>query len=92
MNFIFSLLNAKILPLFNAAVAVCSFCCCFVSTKTDVGKLLTSTVVDNKIEKITPKLYFKNQAILFYTEMLTQMDGLISFFYESFKGTKCFSL
>lgn len=55
----------QILPLFSAAVVVCSFCCCFVSTKTDVGKLLTSTMVDNKIAKISTKLYFKNQAISF---------------------------
>lgn len=58
----------NLLPLFNAAVVGCSFCCCFVSTSRLVGKLLTSTVVDIKIEKITPKLYFKNQAILFNTE------------------------
>lgn len=40
------------LPLFNAAEDEVSLCCCFASTNTDVGKLLTSTVVDNKIEKM----------------------------------------
>lgn len=58
----------KSLPLFNAVAVDCSFCCCFVSTKTDVGKPLTSTVADNKIEKITPTLYFKSHAILLNTE------------------------
>lgn len=56
--------NYKSLPLFSDVEVVCSFCWCFVSTKTDVGKLLTSTVVDNKIAKITSISHFMNLAIL----------------------------
>lgn len=67
----------QILPLFNAAV--CSFCCCFVSTKTDVGKLLTSTMVDNKIAKTTPKLYFKSLAILLKTRKKCTRQKNLSF-------------
>lgn len=72
----------KSLPLFNAVAVDCSFCCCFVSTKTDVGKPLTSTVADNKIEKITPTLYFKSHAILLNTEikiMYSNRRDLFSF-------------
>lgn len=69
--------HMQILPLFNAAV--CSFCCCFVSTKTDVGKLLTSTMVDNKIAKTTPKLYFKSLAILLKTRKKCTRQKNLSF-------------
>lgn len=51
------------LPLFNAAVDVCSVCCCLPSTKTDVGKLLTNTAVDVKMAKMANKLKLKNLAI-----------------------------
>lgn len=51
------------LPLFNAAEDEDSLCCCFASTNTDVGKLLTSTVVDNKTAKMAKTWYLKNRAI-----------------------------
>lgn len=53
------------LPLFgtDAADDEDSLCCCFSSTNTDVGKLLTSTVVDNKTAKMVKTWYLKNLAI-----------------------------
>lgn len=51
------------LPLFNAAEDDWSFCCCFSSTKTDVGKLFTNTDVNNSSPKMAKKLYRKNLAI-----------------------------
>lgn len=49
----------SILPLFNVPEDDCSFC--FPSTNTEVGKLQTSNVVDNKTTK--NKSYFKISAI-----------------------------